>query len=70
MSYDARFIVAGLSIEYPRKARGTITATSDIEPIGASERREYAIPVEMCEASGEVVARATLRTLVGPKPRT
>ncbi len=67
---DARFIVAGLSIEYLRKARGTITATADIEPIGASERREYAVPVEMRDASGDVVARASLRTLVGPKPRT
>jgi acyl-coenzyme A thioesterase PaaI-like protein len=67
---DARFIVAGLSTEYLKKARGTITATSDIDPIRTSERREYAVPVEMRDASGEVVARASLRTLVGPKPPT
>jgi acyl-coenzyme A thioesterase PaaI-like protein len=64
---DARFIVAGLSIEYVKKARGTITATSE-SPIPATNgKAEYAVPVIMTDGSGEVVARATLRTLVGPK---
>ena len=35
--------------------------------VGASARAEYEVPVTMTDASGEVVARATLRTLVGPK---
>ncbi|MEX1365003.1 MAG: DUF4442 domain-containing protein [Nannocystaceae bacterium] len=64
---DARFIVAGLSIEYVKKARGTITGTSQCPIPTSSERREYEVPVVMTNPEGEVVARATLRTLVGPK---
>jgi acyl-coenzyme A thioesterase PaaI-like protein len=64
---DARFIVAGLSIEYLKKARGTIRAVVDAPTPQTSERREYDVPVRMLDASGAEVARATLRTLVGPK---
>jgi uncharacterized protein (TIGR00369 family) len=64
---DARFIVAGLSIEYVKKARGPITATSEPPPVSTSERREIPVEVTMTNESGEVVARATLRSLVGPK---
>jgi acyl-coenzyme A thioesterase PaaI-like protein len=65
---DARFIVAGLSIEYVKKARGTIRAVSECPVPETNERCEYAVPVVMTDAGGEVVARATLRSLVGPKP--
>lgn len=64
---DARFIVAGLSIEYVKKARGTITAVGAPPRVDSSERREYEVPVVLSSAQGEVVARATLQTLVGPK---
>lgn len=64
---DGRFIVAGLSIEYVKKARGTITATCELEPPATSERREIEVPVVMRDAAGDVVARATLRSLIGPK---
>ncbi len=64
---DARFIVAGLSIEYLKKARGTISGRCTLSPITSSERREYDAPVEMHDASGALVARANLRTLVGPR---
>ena len=64
---DARFIVAGLSIEYVKKARGTITATSECPVPTTNTKAEYAVPVVMTDAAGDVVARATLRTLVGPK---
>lgn len=66
---DARFIVAGMGIEYLKKARGTITATSECPLIESSEKREYEVPVVMRNGDGEEVARATLRTLVGPKRR-
>lgn len=66
---DARFIVAGLSITYVKKARGPITGRCSFR-VESSERREYEVPVELLDASGEVVARATLRTLVGPKKRS
>jgi acyl-coenzyme A thioesterase PaaI-like protein len=65
---DARFIVAGMSIDYLKKARGTIRGVCECPPITSSERREFAIDVTMRNTAGEEVARATLRSLVGPKP--
>jgi uncharacterized protein (TIGR00369 family) len=67
MPDDARFIVAGMNIEYGKKARGTITATCDCPVPASAERREYTVPVVLKNAAGEEVARATLRSLVGPK---
>lgn len=64
---DARFIVAGLTIEYLKKARGTITAVSECPMPDTNERKEFEVLVEMLDESGEVVARCTLRSLVGPK---
>src|SRR5262245_37892689 len=54
---DGRFIVAGMEIEYVKKARGKITGTCEVPPIASSERAEYAVPVIMTDAGGEVVAR-------------
>lgn len=64
---DARFIVAGMSIEYLKKARGTIRGTCDCPTPDTSARQEYPVVVEMHDPQGVLVARATLRTLVGPK---
>jgi acyl-coenzyme A thioesterase PaaI-like protein len=64
---DARFIVAGMSVEYLKKARGTIRAVADCEVPTTSERREIEVRVSMLDASGTEVTRAVLRTLVGPK---
>jgi uncharacterized protein (TIGR00369 family) len=68
MPDDARFIVAGIEIEYLKKARGTIRARCDCPIPTSSARTEYRVPVSLENPAGEVVARATLRTLVGPKP--
>jgi len=67
MPGDARFIVAGLSIDYKKKARGRITAEGICPPIPGSERAEYMVHVTMRDASGDTVATSTLRTLVGPQ---
>ncbi len=67
MPNDARFIVAGLNIEYLKKARGKIRAVVDAPVPESSARREYDVVVRMLNDRGEEVARATLRTLVGPK---
>jgi uncharacterized protein (TIGR00369 family) len=64
---DARFIVSGLEIEYLKKARGTLTATSDCPIPPNSARHEYEVPVSIRDAAGVEVARAVLRSLVGPK---
>ncbi|MCC7536352.1 MAG: DUF4442 domain-containing protein [Deltaproteobacteria bacterium] len=66
MPPDARFIVAGMEIEYVKKARGTIRASCDFEMPRTHEKREYRVPVELRDRSGDIVVRATLRTLVGP----
>jgi acyl-coenzyme A thioesterase PaaI-like protein len=63
---DTRAILAGLSIEYLKKARGTLVATADFEPPSSSERREYEVASEIRDPTGEVVARAVARWLVGP----
>jgi acyl-coenzyme A thioesterase PaaI-like protein len=66
---DARFIVAGMELDYVKKARGTITGICSCPIIDSSEEREYLIEVELLDDASEVVTRATLRTLVGPKKK-
>jgi acyl-coenzyme A thioesterase PaaI-like protein len=64
---DARFIVAGMRLEYVKKARGPITGTSDCPVPETAERRSWEVPVVLRDAQGDVVVRAWLDTLVGPK---
>jgi acyl-coenzyme A thioesterase PaaI-like protein len=66
---DARFIVAGMELEYLKKARGTIRAICDCPTVASSARQEYNVEVSLRDSSGEEVVHARLRTLVGPKPR-
>ena len=67
MPDDARFIVAGMNLDYVKKARGTIEGRCDCPIPADASRMEYDVPVTLHDPSGEVVVRATLRTLVGPK---
>jgi len=66
---DARFIVAGIGLDYLKKARGTITGECRTPPINSSAKQEYQIKVTLRDESGDVVVEGTLRTLVGPKQR-
>ena len=66
---DARGILAGLSIEYLKKARGRLVAECDCEVPSDSERREYAVEGVIRDRDGDVVARATARWLIGPRRR-
>ncbi|WP_428263211.1 hotdog fold domain-containing protein [Haliangium sp.] len=66
---DARFIITGISIDYVKKARGTLTATCEVEIPRSAARTEVELPVSIFDVSGELVARATIRTLTGPKRR-
>jgi len=65
---DARFIVSGLSIDYLKKARGTITAVGEAPIPRTSTRAQYDVPVMLRDDSGDEVARVVLHSLVGPKP--
>lgn len=65
---DGRFIVSGMEIEYVKKARGTIKAVGESPVPRTSTRAAYDVSVTLRDAGGEVVARAILHSLVGPKP--
>jgi acyl-coenzyme A thioesterase PaaI-like protein len=62
----ARFIVQGLSMEYRRKARGTITAECRCEVPRTSETRTYTLEVALKDEAQVVVAVCMLQTRVGP----
>ncbi len=62
----ARGILIGLSVEYVKKARGTLTAECSCGAPDTSERREHEIPVEIRDAAGDVVVRARARWMIGP----
>jgi acyl-coenzyme A thioesterase PaaI-like protein len=64
---DARFIVAGMSIDYLKKARGTITGHATCPLFRDNNKAEHEIVVTLTDRKGEEVARGRLRTLVGPK---
>jgi uncharacterized protein (TIGR00369 family) len=67
MPDDARFIVAGMSMQYLKKARGTIRGVCDCPIPTTAEKKEYTVRVSLVDKGGEEVATATLKTLVGPK---
>ncbi|MHB8799178.1 MAG: DUF4442 domain-containing protein [Thermoanaerobaculia bacterium] len=62
---DARAILVRLTIEYVKKARGTLTSECALAPIASIERREVEVAAEIRDAAGEVVARAAAHWLVG-----
>jgi acyl-coenzyme A thioesterase PaaI-like protein len=61
-----RAIVVGLSIDYVKKARGTLTAESTVVLPEITESREVQVQATVRDAAGDEVARATVRWLVGP----
>ncbi len=67
MPANTRSILAGLSMDYVKKARGTLTAECTTPVIESSERKEYTIEGTIRDASGDVVAKASARWLIGPR---
>ena len=61
-----RAILTGLSIDYLKKARGTLIAECKCEPPTTNDRQECEIEVVTRDASGEIVTRARAKWLVGP----
>lgn len=64
----ARFIVKSLSIDYLKKARGRTVGQCTCAVPQSNERQEFQLVVELNDDTGQLVARATLSTLVGPVP--
>jgi acyl-coenzyme A thioesterase PaaI-like protein len=61
-----RAIVVGLSIDYLKKARGTLVAESTLDLPPITENREVQLRATIRDPAGDEVARATVRWLVGP----
>ena len=66
MPDGARGIVTGLSMEYLKKARGTLTAECRTPAFDGSVSAQHDFHADIRDESGDVVARATARWLVGP----
>jgi acyl-coenzyme A thioesterase PaaI-like protein len=64
----ARGIPTALSITFLKKARGTLTAEAHCHPPDASRDADHAFPSVISDASGQVVARATVHWHIGPVP--
>ena len=64
---EARGILIGLSVEYLKKARGTLIAECACGVPDASERREHEIEVVVRDAAGDTVVRARARWMIGPQ---
>jgi acyl-coenzyme A thioesterase PaaI-like protein len=61
-----RAIVVGLSIDYVKKARGTLTAESTVQLPPITQSQEVQVHATVRDDAGDDVARATVRWLVGP----
>jgi acyl-coenzyme A thioesterase PaaI-like protein len=65
-----RGIVTNISMEYLKKARGTITAVSRVEVPTVTADTDVDVTADCLDAEGAVVARATVRWRLGPvRPR-
>ena len=63
-----RGIVTRITIEYFKKARGTVTAESRVTLPDLTTEGEHDFLSEITDAAGDVVARATVRWKLGPVP--
>ena len=67
---NVRGIVTGLSIEYLKKARGTLTAESRVAVPPVHGEMPLDIHAEIRDAAGDVVARATVTWRLAPAEGT
>lgn len=63
---DARAILVRLSIDYVKKARGTLSSECDFAPVTSAEPREVEVESVIRDAAGEVVARGRALWKIGP----
>lgn len=63
-----RGIVTRISMEYLKKARGTLTGESRVMVPVVTERTDYQVTADIKDGAGEVVARATVMWRLEPVP--
>lgn len=63
-----RGIVTNISMQYLKKARGTITAVSKVDVPTVTVDTDFDVTADCLDPSGAVVARATVRWRLGPVP--
>jgi len=63
---NTRMILAGLGVEYLKKARGPLVAECHSPVPETNERNEYTLEVLIKDRKGDVVAKGQLRSLLGP----
>ena len=64
---SARSILKGLSIEYHKKARGTLTAEATAPVLEDAAERDLELETVIRDEGGDVVATAKAHWLVGPR---
>ena len=64
---DARAILTGLSIDFLKKARGTLTAEATAPVFEDAAERDLQLETVIRDAGGDVVATAKAHWLVGPR---
>jgi acyl-coenzyme A thioesterase PaaI-like protein len=64
---EARAILTGLSIDFKKKGRGTLEAECTTPIPDWRQRGEHVLEAVVRDASGDEVARAQARWLVGPR---
>lgn len=62
-----RGIVTQISMQYLKKARGTIRAVSHVAAPAVTSDMDFDVTAECFDVSGDVVARATVRWRLGPE---
>lgn len=67
---DMRGILVGFSIDYLKKARGTLVAECTAAAPDPGVRREYELDAIVRDEAGDIVARARPRWLIGPNTKT
>ncbi len=67
LSPSTRGIVRGLSIEYLKKARGTLTAECRCQPPEVDRETDYRVDATIADAQGELVARASVLWRLAPR---
>ncbi|HEU4454316.1 MAG TPA: hotdog fold domain-containing protein [Longimicrobium sp.] len=64
---EARSILVGLSIEYHKKARGTLTGEATAPVLTDGAERDLEIEAAIRDEAGDVVATAVARWRIGPR---